>query len=526
MGACGSKTVVEGETKNGEAVSESKEVSSNEDDGESNILALLGGVLEKESRGVASSVRGLKIDQTPEPEPMAASMEAAATSEPEPLLQTAAPTRKGAKVTISTQKPQVNDDQKYSSAAPLPVEDSAAYGDTTEVPESAPSTTEAIYSSPPAKLSSLPEISESNGNGVPATEKAQTKKKYGLSKINEMTDNAVPAKMPSPLGTSESSGNGTPVIDEPQPKGKYEGPKIFSEITDQEMKRYCTRIHKKLNHDPWDEFKKYDDDDVCDRIIAHPETCQVQYGFESFSGLIYPLSMLCSLGASKNAVQLAFEANVAALDECDLWVGTPLHYACSYKAKTEVVEFLIEKKPEALEITNHFGRTPLHMACLFKAPANNVSLLLQHYPEAAGIKDKDGYAPLHLACENTATPEVVLLLVNANPEAVSSTTGLEATPLHYACSHHAPKAVVQILLDANPEMITKMDLMGQTPLHLAALGGATTSVVALLVKANPDGVDAVNDRGETPLRIAKRKNVPVSVLKLLRGTSPNIQVQK
>jgi hypothetical protein len=290
---------------------------------------------------------------------------------------------------------------------------------------------------------------------------------------------------------------------------------LFHQIDDPEFQRFCQRLRKKLNHDPWDEFKRYDDGDVKDYIATYPDTCGVKYDFDSFSGHIYPLSMLCSLGASVQAVEGAYLANPDALHDCDLWIGTPLHYACSYKAPTPVVEFLISKRPQALEIMNHFGRTPLHMACLFRAKPSTISLLLQQSPDAVKIADKDGYTPLHLACENGATPETIQLLVDLYPASVLAKTRYDSTPLHFACSKAPNKAVIQILLDCNKEALKHMDLMGQTPMHMAAGGGASAAVVQLLVAADPGGIDAMTDKGETPLRIARRKTAPNAVLQLL-----------
>jgi hypothetical protein len=112
-------------------------------------------------------------------------------------------------------------------------------------------------------------------------------------------------------------------------------------IQDPQFLRIANKLHKKLNHDPWDEFKKYYDEDVCKFIQKHPETCKVKYSFDHFSGEIFPLSIMCTMGVSQTAVQLAYEAYPEAKNKCDLWIGTPLHYyACSYKAEMTVVTFL------------------------------------------------------------------------------------------------------------------------------------------------------------------------------------------
>lgn len=87
-----------------------------------------------------------------------------------------------------------------------------------------------------------------------------------------------------------------------------EGAKLFSDVTDDALKKWCKKLYKLLNLDPWNEASRYDDDDTCDVLIEHPETYQIKFEFEGFSGRIYPLSMLCALQASKDAVELAYDA--------------------------------------------------------------------------------------------------------------------------------------------------------------------------------------------------------------------------
>ena len=76
--------------------------------------------------------------------------------------------------------------------------------------------------------------------------------------------------------------------------------KLFSDVTDDALKKWCKKLYKLLNLDPWNEASRYDDDDTCDVLIEHPETYQIKFEFEGFSGRIYPLSMLCALQASKD----------------------------------------------------------------------------------------------------------------------------------------------------------------------------------------------------------------------------------
>ncbi|MFY7897538.1 MAG: ankyrin repeat domain-containing protein, partial [Candidatus Planktophila sp.] len=234
-----------------------------------------------------------------------------------------------------------------------------------------------------------------------------------------------------------------------------EGATNFHDIQDPELKRLANKLLKKLNHDPWDEFKKFSDPDVCEFLQRHPETASILYDFTHFSGYIFPLSMLCTLGASPRTIEEAYKSYKPAIDECDVWIGTPLHYACSYKAKSTVINFLISKNPSMLQKTNQFGRTPLHTACLFKGSTKMVSVLLQKFPRAAVIPEKDGYTPLHLACENGANAEIVKMLANSNPETCLARTKKGSTPLDLANSHNASKSVVEVLEQTGMDLAEK-----------------------------------------------------------------------
>jgi hypothetical protein len=292
-------------------------------------------------------------------------------------------------------------------------------------------------------------------------------------------------------------------------------PMFLKDIKHAQFKRLCKKMRKNLNHDPWDEFKKYHDASVADFIEYHPATCQVRYAFDHFTCQLFPLSMLCALGASAHTIELAYEAFEEARFECDIWIGTPLHYACSYKAEPAVVQFLTRKDPSMLGKTNQFGRTPLHMACIFKAPAKSISHLIQMFPKAAAIHDKDGYTPLHLACENGASAEIVQILVTFNPNDCMAVTQHDTTPLHLACSSTASKSVVGILIDACPEAAEYPDYMDQLPLHLAAQSSLSAATMEILVKAYPEGIKAVTDRGQTAFRIARGKRASDDVMRLL-----------
>ncbi|KAL3923235.1 MAG: hypothetical protein SGILL_001769, partial [Bacillariaceae sp.] len=264
------------------------------------------------------------------------------------------------------------------------------------------------------------------------------------------------------------------------------GPTNFHDIQDPQLKRLASKLLKKLNHDPWDEFKKYSDPDVREFLERHPETASIMYDFTHFSGYIFPLSMLCTLGASPQTIEQAYKAYKPAIDECDVWIGTPLHYACSYKAKSNVVSVLISKQPAMLQRTNQFGRTPLHTACLFKGSTKMVSVLLQKFPRAAVIPEKDGYTPLHLACENGAHSEIVKMLASSNPETCLAQTTKGSSPLDLAHLHNANQTVIDIL--------TQMCVVLAEKDHNSSQEGMST---------DEDSADSASDDGRNIRDIAR-----------------------
>jgi Ankyrin repeats (3 copies)/Ankyrin repeats (many copies)/Ankyrin repeat len=297
----------------------------------------------------------------------------------------------------------------------------------------------------------------------------------------------------------------------------HPGPLSFHDIQNVELRRVAHKLYKRLNHDPWDRFKKFNDGEVLNFLEEHPETAAIQYDFEFFSGHLFPLSVLCALGASSlSTIQRAYHAFPPALDECDPWIGTPLHYACAHKAKSSVVSFLMDQRPDMLRAKNQFERTPLHMACLFKASSKIVALLLEKDPTLADAVEKDGYTPLHLACENGSSADVVKLLIASKPERCLAVTHKDSsTPLHLACGYHANLAVIGELLQASPEALGTLDAHGLTPLHIAVKQHASSAVIGLLIRANPECVDMTTGKGYSVLSLAKHSNSPEEVLQLL-----------
>ena len=99
-------------------------------------------------------------------------------------------------------------------------------------------------------------------------------------------------------------------------------------------------------------------------IRADPDLCKQKYAFDAFEDdLLYPLHMICALGATAGAVKACHKAFPDAIHHTsESQMGGPLHYACSFGADVEVVVYLAKKDPGALLQTNEEGKTPLHLA--------------------------------------------------------------------------------------------------------------------------------------------------------------------
>jgi len=336
-----------------------------------------------------------------------------------------------------------------------------------------------------------------------------TKKKgteTGTGTETEKGADGWPAKKPAPSKVVVE------LFDAEKPKMPSSDVKMFRDVTDAETKKKCKKLYKLMNIDPYNDSSKFDNDEACDAIKDYPDACGLKYEFEGFSGKTYPLSMLCALQASKDAVKKAYEAFPAAIGETDLWVGTPFHYAISYKGRSDVLDFLCKKDPKGVESTNYYGRTPLHMGALFKASEKSMKVVLKAFPRAVRVKDKEGYVPLHLACENGADASVIKVLVEAFPDSVHAEAKYSMTPLHFACSQNPDASVVRVLLvDGDPGVCRLPDALGHVPLHMALMGLAPYDVIELLVASAPDTVFSRNQKGELPLDIARRKRAPPEV---------------
>jgi hypothetical protein len=92
-----------------------------------------------------------------------------------------------------------------------------------------------------------------------------------------------------------------------------------------------------LNHDPDCKKTLFDDSAIRQVIQDDPKVCKRKYKFDSVEESIYPLSMLCALGAELETIILAYEEYPQALTYSDDFIGTPLHYACAFQAPSKCV---------------------------------------------------------------------------------------------------------------------------------------------------------------------------------------------
>ena len=131
------------------------------------------------------------------------------------------------------------------------------------------------------------------------------------------------------------------------------------------------------------------------------EMAAQKYQFDVFGeDRLFPLHMICALGASADTVKACHKAYPAAMELTTDRLGYPIHYAAAFDAGVEVVLYLANKDSAALGHANvQHGRTPLHWACASEFGSSDVVVFLtERAPNAAKIKDLDGNTPLNLAC--------------------------------------------------------------------------------------------------------------------------------
>jgi ankyrin repeat protein len=282
------------------------------------------------------------------------------------------------------------------------------------------------------------------------------------------------------------------------------------------------RLYKCLNKDPAKEHSVYSDDDFMDLIIESPIECKMKYAFDAFSddptAKMYPLSMLCALGASITAIRECYEAHKIAIHEKDIWIGTPLHYACIYGASLKVIKYLVGIDNNLLKEVDKKNLTPIHVAIISEAEPEVVSFLAEASIDSLQMVDMNGMMPLHLACDNDTDADVVKEMVNEYPVACVARNFNGMTPLHIAVGHKAHLSLLKALVKGHEEAVKIADNRGRIPLHIAVDVQADYKIVRLLVKYFEEGIDVKNNLNQTPLETAEKMSVTFDerVLELLR----------
>ena len=246
---------------------------------------------------------------------------------------------------------------------------------------------------------------------------------------------------------------------------------------------------------------KYKDEAMITFIQDFPQAASITFDLGSFpnntkngAAFMYLLSVLCALGASREAVLLAYDLNPDALQAHDQGVGTPLHYAISYglaAASTRekwaesifpMIEFLLEKESLLLESqSNNKSQSVLHQAIL--------SLCDPAATEFADPTDSEGNNDRHLI---ELADVVVTMLLEKQPLLATLPDSEGLLPLHLAAKHAVPVAILQRILIETSEAgcSAQCTSKGYTPLHYAAelLGQTATSLaVGTEEKQNFDG---------------------------------------
>jgi hypothetical protein len=283
-------------------------------------------------------------------------------------------------------------------------------------------------------------------------------------------------------------------------------------------------LYKCLNKDPTKKDSGYSDDNFMDLIIENPDGCTIKYAFDAFRddrirAKMYPLSMLCALGASITAIRECYEAHKIALHEKDVWIGTPLHYACIYGASLDVIKFLVGINDNLLvEIDERGKLTPLHMAIISEAKPEVVSFLVEASSASLQMVDMNGMMPLHLACESDTAIDVVKDMIGGYHLACVARSSDGSTPLHIAVGRKAHLSLLKALIKGHAAALKVEDNRGRIPLHIAVAVQADYKTVRLLVKYCQDGIRVKNNLNQTPLQTAEKRNVEFDerVLELLR----------
>ena len=283
-----------------------------------------------------------------------------------------------------------------------------------------------------------------------------------------------------------------------------------------------------------------------------------KYQFDVFGDdLLYPLHMVCALGASADTVKACYKANPEAMEWKTVSMGYPIHYAAAFDAGVDVVHYLAKKDPKALQHANGQGRTPLHLACASEfGSADVVVFLTERAPKAAEMKDSDGNTPLNLACRvnppvlakiEDLTEGALFMCVCAKiramiyfggasswltmcvnlhygnkvyPNAGTERAKDETWPLWNALRESTPAEVLRDLIVSLPACVELKGPDGNSVLHRALVQEVELSALKDIVKACPKLLQKKDAEGRLPLHYAIEQRAKFSVIELLVKKCP------
>lgn len=278
--------------------------------------------------------------------------------------------------------------------------------------------------------------------------------------------------------------------------------------------------------------QKIDEDLFVECIEKYPYLCSQKYEFSGFDNeRLYPLHVICAMGASLHTVKVCYKIYAEAIDYVSSEKGmTCLHFAAWYtRAPLDVIQFLVKKEPDAVQAVTKKQRTPLHLACMcppsFKSYNPQVVMILTEIggPGLCLQVDKHGRTPLHVACGiDEPSLEIVEDLTDVNPDAcLVQCFDYQSTPLHLACSNPNVQDedskivdVIKDLIRSNPDAVRLKDKDGQLPIFVAVTNRACLKVLKMLVRKYSDCLEVMWN-GITLHELAKKLKLDAETVSFL-----------
>jgi len=293
---------------------------------------------------------------------------------------------------------------------------------------------------------------------------------------------------------------------------------------------YATSIFETFLRDP----KQYTDDAIDALLQEFPHSSSIVFELKAPSlhtGAddkvhLYPLAVLCALGASRKTISVCHELHPESIRAIDKRIGTPLHYAVSFgilsaasraESMIEVIKYLLEEEPVLVESqSNYLCQTVLHqtISSIFSSPKSSddehltalasvtVSLLLEKEPLLATLPDIGNRLPLHLAAMCVVPKGIMQRILKENPGALTLRCKAKGfTPLHYSVEVFG-KAMKQCFDDhgGKGDKNETSDTSTVLNMHLEKLQRYAINIQTLL-KAGPHAAEIQDHNGNFPLHV-------------------------